>query len=88
MPALRYARQMDTCPHCDYQGKPKLRPAWLAWLAALVWLIPLGFLLAGLWPFLVLPSIAITAAALLSVRPACPQCGRRWRKPLPDKSKG
>lgn len=71
---------MAECQHCNYDGKPRLRPAWLAWLATLVWLIPLGFLLAGLWPFFILPSIAITAAALLAVRPACPGCGRRWRQ--------
>jgi hypothetical protein len=46
-----------------------------------VWLIPLGFLLAGLWPFFILPSIAITVAAILAVRPACAQCGRPLRKP-------
>ncbi len=88
MPALRYAHPMDTCPHCDYEGRPQLRPAWLAWLAGLVWLIPLGFLLAGLWPFFILPSIAITAAALLSVRTACPRCGRRRRKTASEESNG
>jgi hypothetical protein len=70
---------MDTCPHCGYAGKPQLTPAWLLWLAGLVWLIPLGFLLTGLWPFFILPSIAITVAAVMAVRPTCPQCGRRRR---------
>jgi hypothetical protein len=70
---------MDTCPNCRYAGRPRPEPAWLLWLACLVWLVPLGFLLAGLWPFFILPSIAITVAAVLSVRRKCPQCGKRWR---------
>jgi len=56
-------------------------PAWLAWLAVLVWLLPLGFLMHGLWPFFLLPSIAITAWAASAVRRSCPQCGRPWRGP-------
>ena len=71
---------MTACAQCGYAGRPHLKPAWLAWLAGLIWLLPLGFLLAGLWPFFILPSIAITAAALLAVRPACPRCGQRWRR--------
>jgi len=71
------------CPHCEYRGRPRLQPAWLLWLALLVWLVPLGFLTAGFWPFLLLPSIAISAWALMAVRPVCPQCGRRWKVSAP-----
>ena len=79
---------MASCPHCRYEGRPQFRPVWLVWLACLVWLIPLGFLLAGLWPFFILPSIAITAAAIMAVRQCCPQCGRYWRKSLSDGWRG
>jgi hypothetical protein len=81
MQGLNRTKPRASCPHCGYAGKARLRPAWLAWLAIAVWLIPLGFLLAGLWPFFILPSIAITVAAILAVRPACAQCGRPLRKP-------
>jgi hypothetical protein len=69
---------VNRCPHCDFQGRPRLTPAWLAWLAVLVWLLPLGFLSLGFWPFFLLPSIAITAWAVTAVRRTCPQCSRRW----------
>jgi len=67
---------VNSCPHCDYHGRPRLAPAWLAWLAVLVWLLPLGFLSMGFWPFFLLPSIALTAWAVSAVRRVCPQCGR------------
>jgi hypothetical protein len=71
------------CSHCDYSGRPRLEPAWLLWLALLIWLVPLSFLSMGFWPFLLLPSIAISAWAFMTVRPVCPQCGRRWRNTAP-----
>ena len=70
---------MSQCSHCGVTGKLCLRPAWLAWLALLVWLLPLGFLSLGFWPFFLLPSIAITAWALTAVRRVCPGCGKRWQ---------
>ena len=70
---------MSQCAHCGVTGKPRLRPAWLAWLALLVWLLPLGFLSLGFWPFFLLPSIAITAWALTAVCRVCPGCGKRWQ---------
>ncbi|MDH3527570.1 MAG: hypothetical protein OEN52_03860 [Gammaproteobacteria bacterium] len=68
---------MNHCPHCGTSRRPRLEPAWLLWLALLIWLVPLGFLSMGFWPFLLLPSIAISAWAFLAVRPVCPQCGKR-----------
>ena len=71
-------------------AEPRIKPARSGVLSriSLVWLVPLGFLLAGLWPFFILPSIAITAAALLSVRRKCPQCGKRWRPSSSGASQG
>jgi hypothetical protein len=70
---------MPRCVHCGYTGRPQLRLAWLAWLALLVWLLPLGFLSLGFWPFFLLPSIAITAWAVTTVRRVCPRCGQPWQ---------
>lgn len=70
---------MPRCAHCGHRGRPRLRPAWLAWLALLVWLLPLAFLSLGYWPFFLLPAIAISAWALGAVRRHCPRCGRPWR---------
>jgi hypothetical protein len=67
------------CVHCGYGSRPEWRPAWLALLALLVWLLPLGFLSQGFWPFFLLPSIAITTWAITSVRRVCPGCGRPWQ---------
>lgn len=69
---------MATCVHCDFRGRPRLRPAWLLWLAILVWLLPLGFLARGYWPFFLLPALAIDAWAATGVRRTCPRCGRAW----------
>lgn len=74
--------QMKRCPHCNHSGRPRLEPAWLLRLALLVWLVPLGFLSQGFWPFLLLPSIAISAWAAMDVRPVCPRCQRRWKDPV------
>lgn len=68
---------MTRCTHCGSTGRPRWRPAWLAVLAVLVWLLPLGFLSMGFWPFFLLPSIAITAWAFTAVRRVCPGCGKR-----------
>ena len=32
---------MTRCVHCGYRGRPAWRPAWIAVLAVLVWLLPL-----------------------------------------------
>jgi hypothetical protein len=69
---------MPRCTHCGFTGRPRLRPAWLAVLALLVWLLPLGFLSMGFWPFFLLPSIAITAWAVGAVRRVCPDCCTPW----------
>jgi ribosomal protein L37E len=61
---------MNRCAHCGFTGRSLLRPAWLVMLALLVWLLPLGFLL---------PSIAITAWAVTTVRRVCPRCGQPWQ---------
>jgi hypothetical protein len=45
----------------------------------LVWLLPLGFLSQGFWPFFLLPSIAITVWAVSAVRRVCPGCGKPWQ---------
>jgi hypothetical protein len=74
---------MKQCAHCDYSGRPRLEPAWLLWLALLIWLVPLGFLSRGFWPFLLLPSIAVSAWAFMAVRRVCPQCGRHWENNAP-----
>lgn len=71
-------RVVTCCAHCGYTGRPRLQPAWLVWLAVLIWLLPLGFLAHGLWPFFLLPSIAITAWAVTGVRRVCPGCGKPW----------
>jgi hypothetical protein len=70
---------MQRCTHCGSSGRLRLEPAWLLRLALLIWLVPLGFLSMGFWPFLLLPSIAVSAWAAMVVRPACPQCGRRGK---------
>ncbi len=70
---------MNTCSHCNYHGKPRLESAWLAGLALLVWLVPLGFLSKGFWPFFILPSIVITIWAMQVVRRVCPGCGQKWK---------
>ena len=67
------------CAHCSYHGSPAWRQAWLALLAVLVWLLPLGFLSMGFWPFFLLPSVAITAWAATTVRRVCPRCGQPWQ---------
>ena len=66
---------MTTCTHCNYTGRARLQPAWLLWLAVLVWLVPLGFLTQGFWPFFLLPAVAVSAWASMAVRRTCPNCG-------------
>jgi hypothetical protein len=77
---------MSRCAHCHYTGRPRLRPAWLLWLVFLVWLVPLGFLAHGFWPFFLLPAVALTAWAAVAVRRTCPNCGRigSMRRPGAD----
>ena len=75
---------MATCAHCNYTGRLRLQPAWLLWLAILVWLVPLGFLSQGYWPFFLLPAVAIGAWALTSVRRTCPKCGGVGSTARPD----
>jgi hypothetical protein len=70
---------MKQCSKCGYTGKPELEQAWLAVAALLVWLIPLGFLSFGYWPFFLLPAIATTAWAVTAVRLRCPACKQRWK---------
>jgi hypothetical protein len=70
---------MNQCARCGFTGRPRLRPAWLAWLALLVWLLPLGFLSMGFWPFFLLLSLAITVWAVTAVRRVCPGCGKPWQ---------
>jgi hypothetical protein len=69
---------MKRCPHCGYRGKPVRESVWLLWLAAAAWLVPLGFLAFGFWPFFLLPAAALSAWAWLAVRPQCPACRARW----------
>lgn len=69
---------MTTCAHCNYTGRPRLQPAWLLWLAVLVWLVPLAFLAHGYWPFFLLPAVAISAWAVTAVHRSCPHCGHAW----------
>jgi hypothetical protein len=69
---------MAACAHCNCTGRPRLQPAWLLWLAILVWLVPLGFLSQGFWPFFLLPAVAISAWAFTAVRRTCPSCGKVW----------
>jgi hypothetical protein len=77
---------MPRCVHCGYRGRPAWRPAWIAVLAVLVWLLPLGFLSQGFWPFFLLPSIAITAWAVSAVHRVCPGCGKPWQSAGQDES--
>jgi hypothetical protein len=44
-----------------------------------VWLLPLGFLSMGFWPFFLLLSLAITVWAVTAVRRVCPGCGKPWQ---------
>ncbi len=66
------------CPHCGYQGNAGYRDGWLAWVAGAAWLVPLAFLSMGYWPFFLLPAIALTAWAFVSVKRVCPRCGACW----------
>lgn len=75
---------MPACAHCNYPGRPRLQPAWLLWLAILVWLVPLGFLAQGYWPFFLLPAVAISAWAFTAVRRTCPNCGTVASTRKPD----
>lgn len=70
----------EHCSTCGYRGQPRYEGVWVAWVAAVVWLVPLGFLSQGYWPFLVLPSIALTVWAVVSVRRICPVCRAPWGK--------
>jgi len=71
---------LGSCAHCKYHGRPRLEPAWFAWLAVLVWLLPLGFLSLGFWPFFLLPSVVITAWVVTAVQRTCPGwCASRCR---------
>ncbi|HYQ71572.1 MAG TPA: hypothetical protein VET88_06555 [Gammaproteobacteria bacterium] len=70
---------MKKCIYCGNAGRPRWQPAWLAVVAVLVWLLPLGFLSHGFWPFFLLPSLAISAWAVTTVRRVCPACGRPWQ---------
>ena len=67
------------CPHCGYQGKAVREGGCLVWVAALAWLVPLGFLSLGYWPFFLLPAVALTAWAWIAARSLCPACGARWK---------
>lgn len=69
---------MNTCAQCNYRGRPRLQPGWLLWLGVLVWLVPLGFLSQGYWPFFLLPAVAISVWAYTGVRRTCPRCGSAW----------
>jgi len=66
-----------------YESLPALwfrwENSWLAWVAGLVWLLPIGFLSMGYWPFFLLPSIAITAWAWFAVQFTCPVCRGNWK---------
>ena len=64
------------CRHCGYAGRPRWANGHLAVLAALLWLVPRAFLSQGFYPFLILPTIALTVWAALAIRPICPACGR------------
>jgi len=70
---------MNRCPHCGYRGRPRWENSWLAWVAGLVWLLPIGFLSMGYWPFFLLPSIAITVWAWFAVQFTCPVCRGNWK---------
>ena len=48
---------------------------WL-WLIP-VWTVPLGFLLAGYWPFGLLAAVALSAWVLLGIEGGCPNRGAR-----------
>jgi len=67
------------CRHCGYAGRPRWANGHLAVLAALLWLVPLGFLVQGFYPFLIVPAMAVTVWAVMAVRRTCPSCGRPWR---------
>jgi hypothetical protein len=79
---------MAACAYCNSTGRPRRRPAWLLWLAVLVWLVPLGFLAQGYWPFFLLPAVAISAWATVAVRRTCPNCGRPWSARRAGKATG
>ena len=76
---FRQVPEMPRCVQCGYRGRPIWRPAWPGVLALLVWLLPLGFLSLGYWPFFLLPSIAVSVWALATVRRVCPACGSPWQ---------
>ena len=69
----------SNCPHCGFAGPPRWTNTYIAVVAALVWLAPVAFLSQGWYPFLILPAIALTAWAVMAIRPVCPACGKPWR---------
>jgi hypothetical protein len=48
---------------------------WRLVLILPLWLVPLGFLSQGYWPFGILPLTLLTVWAALSVQKTCPICG-------------
>jgi len=68
------------CKHCGYSGRFSRQHTWLSGLAVVVWIIPLGFLAQGYWPFLIMPAILVTIWAMLSRVWVCPQCGAHFSR--------
>ena len=66
---------MSSCPSCGYRGRFRLKNPGRIALAITLWIIPLGFLSQGLWPFGLFPTLLFTIWAFYSNNTVCPSCG-------------
>ncbi|MGD8644394.1 MAG: hypothetical protein PVI15_08905 [Chromatiales bacterium] len=65
------------CPSCGEAARPRLNHPIRPWLAAAFWIIPIGFLSQGYWPFLSIPALLISYWAWVTTYRVCPRCGLR-----------
>ncbi|MGD8642677.1 MAG: hypothetical protein PVI15_00230 [Chromatiales bacterium] len=72
-------RPHPPCPNCGLDARPRLNHPLRPWLAVAFWVVPIGFLAQGYWPFLTLPALLISYWAYATTYRVCPDCGHRTK---------